>query len=288
MNSQSNIINDGLVATGDGYIYYSNITSDDGRLYRMNCDCSEKVKLSDDTFVKYINVIDSNVYYSSDNYMYILNLLSKEKELIGKVHINEKIQELNIVDNFAFYTTDAPKSSLYKMNLLTKEICILSDDSPMFINILQDYIIYLAEVINEDSIYTCIYKMKFDGSEKTNIIDDNAWYINIINDDFYYASDKNEGHLYMLDNKTGTTCEIFDHSVSYINNDKQYIYFIDNNKNCALYKVNIENFEIKVLEDCFASNIHLINDFIYYLSFEEDEDILCRIRKDGTDKQIIY
>ncbi|GCD12143.1 hypothetical protein Ctaglu_37660 [Clostridium tagluense] len=66
---------------------------------------------------------------------------------------------------------------------------------------------------NEDSIYTCIYKMKFDGSEKINIIDDNAWYINIINDDFYYASDKNEGHLYMLDNKTGTTCEIFDHNV---------------------------------------------------------------------------
>ncbi|MBZ9633705.1 DUF5050 domain-containing protein [Clostridium sp. FP1] len=75
--------------------------------------------------------------------------------------------------------------------------------------------------------------------------------------------------------------------VSYINNDKQHIYFIDNNKNCALYKVNIENFEIKVLEDCFASNIHLINDFIYYLSFKEDEDILCRIRKDRNDRQVI-
>ncbi|GCD12144.1 hypothetical protein Ctaglu_37670 [Clostridium tagluense] len=54
-----------------------------------------------------------------------------------------------------------------------------------------------------------------------------------------------------------------------------------------MYKVNIENFEIKVLEDCFASNIHSIDDFIYYLSFKKDEDILCRINKDGTDRQVI-
>lgn len=54
----------------------------------------------------------------------MLNTVSKEKKLIGQVDINEKIQELNIVDNFAFYTTDAPKSSLCKMNLSTKEICL--------------------------------------------------------------------------------------------------------------------------------------------------------------------
>lgn len=45
----------------------------------------------------------------------------------------------------------------------------------------------------------------------------------------------------------------------------------------CIYKIKLDGSE----------KINMINDFIYYLSFKEDEDILCRIRKDGTDRQFI-
>ena len=287
MSNQSNIMNEGLVTNDDDFIYYSNISSDYGKLYKMNYDCSGKIKLSDDINVKYINVIGHIVYYSSSSCLYSLNLLSKQHELIVQVDIHENILELNIVNNYAFYTTDSPKSSLYKMNLLTGEIRVLSNDSPMFINIFQDHIIYLSEVINEDCVHRCVCKMNFDGGNKINIINTNALYINIIDNNLYYASKENQGHLYKLDNKTGTTFKIFNHSVSNINNNQNFIYFIDNNEHGALYNLNIDTLETEVLVDCFARNIHLINDYVYYISYKGDNHILCKIRKDGTYRQVI-
>lgn len=281
-NSQYNIINEGLVCSDNNYIYYSNITSDEGKLYRINSDGSEKIKLSDDINTKYINVMEDSIYYASTNCIYKLHLTSKQKKIIDKVNIDENIYELNIIGDYAFYSTDVPKSSLYKMNLLTNERYTLCDDSPMFINILEEYIIYLAEFNND----TCIYKMNFDGSKKTKIIDDDAWYINNINNDLYYASDNDSGHLYKLTEKN-SVFKIYDHRVSHINNDTDYLYFSNANEYGALYKFNIESLKSEILEDEFTSNILLIDDYIYYVRFKDENNTLCRMRKDGTDKQII-
>lgn len=60
-NTSGNIINNGLMAYQEGYIYFSN-TSDKNKLYRMKEDGSDKKKLSDDS-CSFINVIEEWVYY---------------------------------------------------------------------------------------------------------------------------------------------------------------------------------------------------------------------------------
>ena len=64
-NTAGNINNGGLFCEYNGYIYFSN-PYDDGALYRMNSDCTNARKLSDD-HVAYINVDGNHIYYVRNN-----------------------------------------------------------------------------------------------------------------------------------------------------------------------------------------------------------------------------
>ncbi|WP_270305444.1 DUF5050 domain-containing protein, partial [Terrisporobacter petrolearius] len=60
-----NLMNDKIIHIEGEWIYYSNISSDKGRLYKKNLKTNDKIKISEIEDVKYIHKKDNHIFYTS-------------------------------------------------------------------------------------------------------------------------------------------------------------------------------------------------------------------------------
>ena len=86
-----NILNDGLVAEGGGWLYYAD-AYDGRKLYRVRADGSDRVRLSDDEYCVYINISGGWVYYRAGIKKSVLKI---RPDGTGKIQIAK--EALNIV-----------------------------------------------------------------------------------------------------------------------------------------------------------------------------------------------
>ena len=101
-NIASNISNYGLVAEYRGMIYFAN-TDSGGRLYRMNPDGTNYVRIANDE-VQYINIVNDIIYYSnlSDNG----RLYSIRINGTGRTRLNtDHSAFINVVNDTIFYVS---------------------------------------------------------------------------------------------------------------------------------------------------------------------------------------
>ena len=118
MINYGNLVNDNIVCI-DEDIYYSNLTSDDGKLYMRSLNLDKKIKLCDIPDVKYITKKENYIYYTSAANIYKLNLDTLHNEVIFSGSEDYGwIDDMSIVRNEMFFSLE----NTYKMNLNTQEI----------------------------------------------------------------------------------------------------------------------------------------------------------------------
>ena len=148
----------------DDWIYY-NVMEDSPRIYKMKKDGSENTLVFEENAML-MDLSDNYIYFSdeSGNKLKKLNLDSLE---IKDLNI-DKIYLLQAKDNWIYYITqpDFPESDnqLYRAKDDGSEITKLTDDDSFFMKVSDDWIYYIS--IDEVSSYFKLNKMKTDGSSQ--------------------------------------------------------------------------------------------------------------------------
>jgi len=164
----------------DKYIFYTNIGPQDGYIYRMKLDGTQKIKLNDD-HASQIVVSGNSIYYTSF-YNKLIKVdfdgNSKTNLLTGKF-----INELNIEGDWIYFNYD---QTLYKMKTDGKELTQLSSDDPRHINVSGDWIYY-----SDFSKKKNLVRIKTDGTQRQGLNQIKSSYISIIdNYIFFHDSSK--------------------------------------------------------------------------------------------------
>jgi N-acetylmuramoyl-L-alanine amidase len=155
------------------WIYYKN--SDDGKVYKIKVNGSNKSKIVDDV-VGQVIVYKGYIYYSDGNAIYRTKLDGSEKvTIISDPSIN--YLEINISNDYIYYT--GADGSLYKVktdgssksrvvNINTLDIENAYRASISLPNIVGDWIYYTCDICSyQYELSTNLYRVKIDGSENT-------------------------------------------------------------------------------------------------------------------------
>lgn len=163
-----------------------------------------------------------------------------------------------IQDDWIFYVIpQAENNYLYKEKIDGTEKVIIHPEGLKYItaiNVVGDWVYFInsATTSNGEGLYATynidekLYRMKIDGTELTQLSQDNIYYIVVVNDTIYYVNQSDNSRIYKM--KTDGT----DNTL--INNDK-------------------------------SRSINVIDDWIYYINYSDDIQDICKVKTDGTNKQ---
>lgn len=255
-NTAGNINNGGLFCEYNGYIYFSN-PYDDGALYRMNSDCTNARKLSDD-HVAYINVDGNHIYYVRNN--------------------SGPDRAASILHGYLFglYRCELDGSNpagLYEKQSGTAALC-------------GNYIYYQHYNTKESPSFT-LYRAKIDGSEDVKVSNTTYEPSSYYNGRLYFANIDENHNLCSLDVNTGSISTVLEANAYMADMEGQYIYYIDMNDNYALMRYNTANRIKEKLIDgrCVHYNVYGTNVF----AMIEGDDVhgIYRMNVDGSQKELI-
>lgn len=253
-----NLINDKIIHLEGEWIYYSNISSDRGKLYKKNLKSNEKVKLSDIEDVRYIHKKENNIFYTSGSSIYKLNIDNLENEIIfkGSEDYGSTDDMVPLNDNL-FFTQD----DIYKMNLNTKEKIKIAENA-FGLNVCKDNIYYCAN--DGDGLY----KLNLSTNTIIKLLDTNVSAPIVQGEFIYYFDNDGAGffRMNMLNNEEEKIIKL-DKDLINFNLYKNYIFFSD----FYLYKIDIESKKISRITDIDVGRIHILNEKVWFVSYQEDE-----------------
>ena len=270
-NTPGNIINEGLAAVQDDMIYYSN-SRDGGKLYAINKDGSNNIKLCDDN-AHFINVIGDWIYYC--NWDDIGKPFAIQTDGNGRTKINDDDAIwLCVLNNRIYYVSlNGFEQEIYTVKTDGSDKVKLGNGA--MINVVGDRIYY------EDN---GLYSMKIDGSDQQKHSDVLVSCFNVDDDRIYYC-DLHNNNLYVMRTDGSDVRKLTDDVSWQINVFDGRIFYSNNAKGHRLYSVNIDGSGRQQLNDNYTSYINVIGDRIYYLNI--DDNTLYTIKIDGSDRQKI-
>lgn len=278
-----NINNDGLVYCDEENIYYSNITSDNGKLYSQNLKFNNKVKISDIEEVRYITKYESFLYYVSKNSLYRLNLNNQQNELIYSTGNEVYVSDMSIIGEELFFSVGCDDVITYKMNLntLISEVIIKNTYGIIVFNY---YAYYTLNIGNG------LYELNLNNNKILQITGARASYPVIKNNYLYYIDtdiDNNKSTFFRIDLNAPNYIKekIIDvnKKIDYFNIASNYIIY----KDFYLYRIDLNNKEIKKINDLQSDQINIINNEIWFVAYEDNEFKLYKMDLDGNNLTLI-
>lgn len=272
--SYGNIVNSGLVYIDNESMYYSNITSDDGKLYRRNMKSNKKTKLSDIHDVKYIAKYNESIYYTSTTNIYKLNPNTLYNEIIfSGCEDYGWVDDMSIVNDEMFFSL----GPTYKMNLKTLELSEIVDNT-FGVNVYNDKMYYS---LNEGN---GIYELNLNTNESVKLSDSNTS-CPIVQDNFLYYLDiykKSFFKINLSDYKKEKLANL-DKDIISFNIFKNYIFYKDD----YLFRIDIENNEIKKFNDLDCNEIFVFENQVFFVSYENHEFKLYNMNFNGDNLVLI-
>lgn len=272
--SYGNIVNNGLVYIDNESMYYSNITSDDGKLYRRNLKSNKKTKLSDIHDVKYITKYNESIYYTSTTNIYKLNPNTLYNEIIfSGCEDYGWVDDMSIVNDEMFFSL----GPTYKMNLKTLELSEIVDNT-FGVNVYNDKMYYS---LNEGN---GLYELDLNTNKSVKLSDSNTS-CPIVQDNFLYYLDiyKKSFFKINLSNYKKEKLTNLDKDLIIFNIFKNYIFYKDD----YLFRIDIENNEIKKINDFNCNDILVFEDKVFFVSYEKHEFKLYKMNFNGDNLVLI-
>ena len=247
-NTAGNLYNAGLFCESNGTIFFAN-PDDHYYLYFMS-PTGQNLKLLCEDTVSFINADDHYVYYVRNN--------------------------MASNNDYSFFTYN--QNSLCRITRDGKNHTILDEDPCIYASLIGNYIYYLHYDTADAST---LYKIKIDGTEKTQLSGSHIFTCSSLDKYFYYSSPEN-GLLYQFDTSTDTSTMMLD-TICYnpIVNSEKDVYYLDVKKDNALIHTNLDYNNPVNLCDEF---IELYNVYGSYIFFQKggENPALCMIKNDGT------
>lgn len=225
----------------------------------------------------YISPVEAKEVIVNKNWIYYI---SKENDMIMKTELN-KDQEIQIDTKLYTYTSrkDNKQYSLIqrpvKEEALPTDEIIVSGQESASLAISGDTL-FFSNVEEGGSIY----KVKTDGSELTEVLDDVAEDIVISGDWVYYSNDKSLRSIYKVRTDGSDKKLLTNDYASWFEAGGNWIYFKTGD---IIYKIKDDgSSKTEVIEDDNTINEpHLFGNWIYYLSSEG----YFKVKTDGSGKE---
>ncbi len=211
-NNVGNIVNFGLVAQQGDWVYYA-INNIDGYsqedtskygLYKMNINTNQPQQIfqTAEHYILGINVVGDWVFfYGFDGSTSAYKIRTDGTELI-KIY-EEEMLFLTVIDDWIYYSNSDDNHRLYKIRTDGTDRTKLNNQKSYSLNVVGDWIYY--NDINAPEIMQTIvetgnlFKVRIDGSEKTQLTEDeSAWFINVVDDWIYYSNADDNHRLYKI------------------------------------------------------------------------------------------
>jgi Flp pilus assembly protein TadD len=193
-NIPGNITNMGLIARQGDWMYYSDFT-DEGKLYKMRSDGTEKTKLSDQSCI-YINVMGRWVYFQGDDGLYKTRTDGKKE-----TRLNNDVfcSNTTVAGEWIYYINCDDEYTVYRIRTDGTERSRLNDDYSGDLNVEGDWIYYLSSRYSpeENRHYNDLTKMRTDGTQRTPMGEDGFW-LNVADGWIYYSNESDDGKLYKI------------------------------------------------------------------------------------------
>lgn len=194
-------------------------------------------------------------------------------------------------ENYPGAPSNAPSvlSGLSKSRLDgTEKTYITYVPNVVFINVIDEWIYYIDGGIRverdaEELWQGYIYKIRTDGTEKTQLTEDNCWYMSVIGDWIYYANVTDGGRIYKMRTDGSENTRVNDDESACLNVVDGWIYYANQSDGGKIYKVSIDGTERTKLNDDESAYLNAVDGWIYY-SNQSDGLRIYKIRMDGTER----
>ncbi|GLC31679.1 DUF5050 domain-containing protein [Clostridium omnivorum] len=262
-----------VIAQIGDWVYYLNIW-DNNYLYRIKTDGTGKTRLLAEGFYTSINVKDSYIYFAELNSgsIYRMNL-----DGTNKVKMCDGTTWNMQLDGSYLYFSNSNDERLYKVNVLTNIKTMVIDQPIRQYRVSGDWVYF----DNEYFTYG-LYKVKTDGTALQLLRKD---YLNVnhtilvVNTAVYYTSDSGSGALCKI-NIDGTGYTVLENGIGgKIFTDNYYIYLSNN-------KISLDGTKVIHFTTFDGQIKNVIGGWIYFENPAED-NLLYKVRTDGTDVQIV-
>jgi len=251
------------------WVYYCHRN---GNLYKIKTDGSNRVKLSDDN-CSYLNVFPDWIYYcneSNEKKICKIRTDGSDKQTLN----DEESFDINVVDGWIYYSNRNDGYKIYKICIDgTRRIKINNDDSS-FLNVKNNWIYY----INDEN-----KSGRFCDEPSSKVFDE--WLNN--------SSFKN-GKLYKIRTDGTCRTNIGDIKCSFINVVDDLIYLIESPTSFGAFfgqlsKICIDGINSTVIySKKGGSYINIADGWIYYYESDYDHSYnFMKIRLDGTEHQLV-
>lgn len=286
VNGNGNLVNSGTACIQGDYIFYKN---NDYKLYKSKLDGSDSIKLSDERAFN-ITVVGDWVYYTNgDNKIYKVKTdgtnntkISDDIDDIGSFYVSDNYIYYNVIINGAY-------ANIFKITIDGNNKTEINEDVSTNIIISGDWIYYLASYDNGTATDYSIYKVKTDGTYRTQLSfsDEVISSFNVIDDNIYYCS---QGEICKMTTNGEDKSLIYegdDIGIS-INVSGDWIYF-DDIFNANLIRIKSDGTNKTVLCNDWPMHINVVGDWIYYLKYDGryGDNKFYKIQTDGSDKQLV-
>ncbi len=241
-----------------GRIYFSN-KYDNGTLYRINIDGSDKRKLNDDCSSRFC-VSGDQIYYenSSDgSKLYSITIDGNDRRKLS----DDKLVSIfwNVYDGRIYYSNHNDADCLYSIKADGSDRKKLSDDSPLYMNVYGDRIFYYGSKGNKG-----IYSLKTNGSEKIKLSDDEPFRIVVVGDWIYYPNTKDSYKLYAMRTNGSDRHKVSDDyapNMSVVNNRIYY----QKGDDWRIFSVKTDGSDRQLLSDDHGDSFSVWDGRIYYM-----------------------
>lgn len=252
-NTAGNLNNGGLFAESNGKVYFSN-AYDGGRLYSMNADETELVRLSPSR-AHSINVGGKYLYYYMSN--------SEGGTGFGYV-----------IRSYGIYRSKLNGKNLKCLDRTVATALLLSGDY-----------LYYQRYNNND--FTKLYKIKTDKSDlqlvSDSIINPNA----CNNGTIYFNGTEKDHYLYGLDTRTDSIYTVYKGNLWYPVYHSGYIYYMDVSSKYRLCRYSLSDNSVEILTTDRVDAFNVGDFFIYYQKNSQDSPALMRMELDGSNPEVV-
>lgn len=218
-----------------GNIYYINM-DDNYHIYELNLETNKTTKIIDNS-AKKMKIIDGYIFFISTNngYLYRINLDGSGRiQIIDESCIDFTIDKNNIYylyhekNEFAgYYFSRSDIGGTNRERVLGALTYAVDFDD--------DWIYYSVPKERK------IYKVRYDGIEKIELVDASSYYLKLVNDQIYYLQDGADSGIYKIDTDGNSFEKI----------DEGFFLWVDIIDNWLIYRGLLNN----------QTNIEAINDY---------------------------
>jgi hypothetical protein len=290
----NNALTNGYVAKCDNWIYFVN-QNKRNKLYRIKDDLTDLQKIGSDSAVSSINIIAPYIFYEGGLVEFVMKskLDGSNPQPIPAPGMSYQVirseYPFQILNNEIYYANSYFPPNTYKLYKVSTQGTNLTSLNTtgvqnFCINLYNNKLYYIEYNGSVDIIYTC----NLDGSGKVEVYRNNIVHALGIYDNLMFFVDG--GNLSSMDlNNLGHIQVLPIQVYNEIYNVANYnIFFSNAADSYKLYKSDINGNSLsKMSDDTVVTEVYVIDDWIYYYCFTNNTSYLYRIKRDGSNHQLV-